>query len=137
MIRAHVRRTVTETVTDYLGGDPVLRGEERTGVYPGIEVVYYDDKVGGPEDEKAHLGVAAYILRPRSGLETLDDVRQRVTGELARLAADAKADPAEPPVLPLDTDALAALLPEIGWEIRKIKPPSRLRRLGQRLRRRR
>lgn len=119
MIRAHVSRTVSEQVTDYLGGDPVLRGEERTGVYPGVEVIFYDDTIGGPENEQARLGIASYILRPRSNLETMEDVKDKVAREIARLTAEAGAKSPSPAVTPLNQAALDALSVEVGKEIRR------------------
>lgn len=86
MIKAFIRSTLEpEVMTDYLGGDETERGEERVGTYPGVEVVYYDDEIGDVEDETSHKGIAHYFLRPGSALETIDDVKERVQGEIARL----------------------------------------------------
>mgnify|MGYP001606482702 CR=1 FL=1 len=82
MIKAKIRNRLAQEIEDYLGGDPVERGERRVGVYPGVEVVYYDPNTG------KEYGSASYFLRPRSAFEVMDDVKTYVRKEIARLEAE-------------------------------------------------
>lgn len=105
-IRAFIRGTATQEITDFLGGDPIIRGEERTGTYPGVEVLYYDDTAGTPDDEASHRGICSYFLRPGSALETMDDVLERVRAEIARITQ--AQEPPPPPSATAEAPGRAA-----------------------------
>lgn len=62
MVTATIRNTVSQEITDKLGGDPVIRGDSRTATYKGIEVAY--------KDGTTELGSQTYYLRSRSATDT-------------------------------------------------------------------
>lgn len=70
-----VRRVAKGKISDYLGDG----GTFRTGVYPGVEVVFYDSET------EQEYGAATYYLRSRSAVQTMDDVKTLVKTEVARL----------------------------------------------------
>lgn len=114
-IRAFMREGPPERIDDMLGGDPIRRGEPRSGVYPSVEVVYYDDTLGDHTVEAAHKGIACYVLRPRSALASLEDVEYRVGREIARLTTESRPAPPRPVErpAPLPPEVTARLNTEI------------------------
>lgn len=99
-ISHRIRRTKAVEVIDHLGGDPVERGELRIDAYPAVEVEFYDT------DTDTVINAATYVLRPRSAIETLDDVKVRVAEHITDLEGKAQPAPFDP-----DADIIPVLKP--------------------------
>lgn len=78
MIKWKVQNEYEVEQEDYLGGDPVIRGEYRKITVPVVVVVYYDD------DTEEILGHTEFKMASRSAFETMEAVENYANKEVER-----------------------------------------------------
>lgn len=80
MITYKISKTAPNEMTDLLGPD----NSERTDIYPGVQVSYYDDQ----DPDEFVVATQSFYYRPGSAIEKEEDLQPFITETIAKLNGD-------------------------------------------------